>query len=125
MAACKCGNDPDHGSGFQIMREPNTANINRIPTKVFADSRDPLFCIRIVAAKEHIRWTVRKLRFVEVCVPYGIERLDDIRVRQRPLDELATRVAKPSNQPGWNATRQVERVCCIDYNLALEILGTG
>ena len=40
VAACNGGDDPNHGGGFEVVRKSDAADINRVPTKVFADARD-------------------------------------------------------------------------------------
>src|ERR1051326_8898114 len=44
MASCKRCDDPDHGGGFEVVREPDPAHIDGIPTEVFANPRDLFLC---------------------------------------------------------------------------------
>jgi len=46
MSACKRGNDPNHGGGFEVVRNLDAAYIDRIPTEVFANARHFLLHVR-------------------------------------------------------------------------------
>jgi len=71
MSACKRGNDPNHGGGFEVVRNLDAAYIDRIPTEVFATARDIFFCMFVFTAEKHVWRAAPKVRLVKVCVPYG------------------------------------------------------
>ena len=120
MAACDRGNNPNHGCRFEIMRKPDTADIEWIPTKLSANPRDLVFGLCIVAAKKHVRWAAHKFRPGEVRVPHRIEGFDDKRSGQSLLNQLAAGAAKTADQLG-EAARDIQRICGVDDNLAFKL----
>jgi hypothetical protein len=105
-------------------RRADVAQINyRMPAEpLLQEFRDARFGARIIAADKDVVIARHERGIDHHFAVHRIERLDDLGLRERPLNLLAERIGVADRKGRRRSMREVKRIGDVDQNLSFEIV---